>query len=55
MKLALICILLAGVFAAPCVYDITSKEPSPLNGLVALSASTPLQGDAPAPPEHSKL
>ncbi len=35
MKIAIICLLAITVLAAPCIYDITSNEPSPLNGLVA--------------------
>lgn len=37
MKLAMICFLTAAVFAAPCLYDVTSTEPSPLAGVVAVS------------------
>jgi|GEM_PF-1268900 hypothetical protein len=35
MKIAVICLLAITVFAAPCIYDAASSEPSPLNGLVA--------------------
>ena len=43
MRLMIICILGAAVFAAPCIYDISSQEPSPLAGLVtaAAAASSP--------------
>ncbi|ANL28268.1 hypothetical protein AMC90_CH02456 [Rhizobium phaseoli] len=34
MRLMIICILGATVFAAPCIYDLNSREPSPLAGLV---------------------
>nr|WP_261334195.1 hypothetical protein [Rhizobium leguminosarum] len=37
MKAATICILIATVFAAPCIYDVASTEPSPLNGLLAVT------------------
>jgi len=32
MKLIVACMLAATVFAAPCVYDVGSPEPSPLSG-----------------------
>jgi hypothetical protein len=35
MKIAIICLLAVTVLAAPCIYDASSNEPSPLNGLVA--------------------
>ncbi|WP_200959487.1 hypothetical protein [Rhizobium sp. Root1203] len=35
MKLMILFILGAAVFAAPCVYDSTSREPSPLAGVLA--------------------
>ncbi|WP_164736324.1 hypothetical protein [Rhizobium vallis] len=43
MRLMIICILGAVVFAAPCIYDVSSQEPSPLAGLVtaAVAASSP--------------
>ncbi|EJZ21858.1 hypothetical protein NE852_11770 [Rhizobium sp. Pop5] len=42
MRLMIICILGAAVFAAPCIYDVSSKEPSPLAGLMtAAAASSP--------------
>ncbi len=37
MKFAMIFFLTAAVFAAPCIYDVTSTEPSPLAGAVAVS------------------
>jgi hypothetical protein len=37
MKRLTICILGITVFAAPCVYDVFSAEPSPLAGLVAVA------------------
>jgi hypothetical protein len=38
MKLIVISALCAAVFAAPCIYDATSQEPSPLaGGIAALS------------------
>ncbi|AGS22203.1 hypothetical protein REMIM1_CH02426 [Rhizobium etli bv. mimosae str. Mim1] len=42
MRLMIIWVLGAAVFAAPCIYDISSQEPSPLAGLVtaALAASS---------------
>ncbi|WP_198956860.1 hypothetical protein [Ensifer sp. 1H6] len=39
MKLMIIIALGAAVFAAPCIYDVSSQEPSPLIGLFA-AAST---------------
>lgn len=35
MKRIIICILGAAVFAAPCIYDVFSTEPSALQGLLA--------------------
>ncbi|MBB3912775.1 hypothetical protein GGQ65_000030 [Rhizobium fabae] len=40
MRLMIICILGAAVFAAPCIYDISSLEPSPLTGLVTAASAT---------------
>jgi hypothetical protein len=37
MKIAVICILVATVFAVPCIYDVTSNEPSALHGLLSVS------------------
>ncbi|MBX5009335.1 hypothetical protein [Rhizobium lentis] len=47
MRLMIICILGAAVFAAPCVYDVRSREPSPLAGLVmaASAASSGQHGE----------
>lgn len=41
MKLMIICILGAVVFAAPCIYDISSQEPSPLVGLLTVASAAP--------------
>ncbi len=41
MKRFIICILGAAVFAAPCIYDAFSTEPSPLWGLLAATAALP--------------
>ncbi len=50
MKLAIICVVAATIFAAPCIYDISSKEPSPLSGLLAASQAVelPLRSFAPS-------
>lgn len=39
MKLAIIYILGAAVFAVPCIYDVASLEPSALAGLLAAASS----------------
>lgn len=39
MKRLMICALVAAVFAAPCVYDLSSREPSPLTGLLTAVAA----------------
>ncbi|KOF21420.1 membrane protein [Ensifer adhaerens] len=39
MKLMIIITLGAAVFAAPCIYDLSSQEPSPLIGLVAAASA----------------
>ena len=39
MKRILVCLLAAGVFAAPCAYDVFSPEPSPLAGLLAAATA----------------
>lgn len=39
MKLMIIIALGAAVFAAPCIYDLSSQEPSPLIGLVAAASA----------------
>ncbi|MBX4929199.1 hypothetical protein [Rhizobium binae] len=45
MRLMIICVLGAAVFAASCIYDISSQEPSPLAGLVtAASAASSATG-----------
>ncbi|MGR9407171.1 hypothetical protein [Rhizobium leguminosarum] len=51
MRLMIICILGAVVFAAPCIYDVSSQEPSPLAGLVtAASAASPSGEQRPLQP-----
>jgi hypothetical protein len=37
MKMMILCILGAALLAAPCVYDVTSREPSPLAGMLAMA------------------
>ena len=55
MKLLIICTLGAAVFAAPCVYDVASREPSPLAGLVAATSGPyAFQPETQLPP-HSSL
>ncbi|NNU65824.1 MULTISPECIES: hypothetical protein [unclassified Rhizobium] len=49
MRLMIICILGATVFAAPCIYDVSSQEPSPLAGLVTAASSSGEQAAVPAP------
>lgn len=39
VRFAIILVIIAGVFAAPCVYDISSREASPLDGIKAVSSS----------------
>ncbi|WP_168323764.1 hypothetical protein [Rhizobium leguminosarum] len=39
MRLMIICILGATIFAAPCIYNVSSQEPSPLAGLVTAASS----------------
>ncbi|WP_457579802.1 hypothetical protein [Ensifer canadensis] len=39
MKLMIIIALGAAVFAAPCIYDLSSQEPSPLIGLFAAASA----------------
>lgn len=34
MRALVIVIVSAAIFAAPCIYDLTSQEPSPLAGLL---------------------
>jgi len=45
MRLIIICILGAVVFAAPCIYDVSSQEPSPLAGLVTAASAASPSGD----------
>ena len=40
MRLIVIGLLGAAVFAAPCIYDTSSQEPSPLAGLVTAASAT---------------
>lgn len=40
MKLSVILLMGFAVFAAPCVYDSTSREPSALAGIVAPFSAT---------------
>ncbi len=35
MRMMVLCMLGAAIFAAPCIYDIGSQEPSPLVGAIA--------------------
>jgi len=44
MRLMIICILGATVFAAPCIYDVSSREPSPLAGLVTAASTVSSSG-----------
>ncbi|WP_264319335.1 hypothetical protein [Rhizobium terrae] len=39
MKSIAICALIVAILAAPCIYDISSTEPSPLEGLLAVAVS----------------
>ena len=43
MKRIIICILAVTVFAAPCIYDAASEEPSPVAGLVAVAQTIAAQ------------
>jgi hypothetical protein len=45
MRLMIICILGATIFAAPCIYDVTSQEPSPLAGLVTAASAASSSGE----------
>ena len=36
MHLVIKCLIVAGVLVSPCVYDATSREPSPAAGIIAL-------------------
>ncbi|MGO7213329.1 hypothetical protein ACC817_14315 [Rhizobium ruizarguesonis] len=47
MRLMIICILGTVVFAAPCLYDITSQEPSPLAGFVTAASAVSSSGEQP--------
>ncbi len=40
MKRILVLMLAAVIFAAPCAYDVFSPEPSPLVGLLAVTAGS---------------
>jgi hypothetical protein len=39
MKPMVICALVAAILAAPCVYDPSSREPSPLTSLFTAAAA----------------
>jgi len=45
MRLMIICILGAAVFAAPCIYDVSSQESSPLAGLVTAASAASSSGE----------
>ncbi|WP_204338702.1 hypothetical protein [Rhizobium leguminosarum] len=45
MRLMMICILGATIFAAPCIYDVTSQEPSPLAGLATAASAASSAGE----------
>ncbi|MBY5640314.1 hypothetical protein [Rhizobium leguminosarum] len=45
MKLMMICFLGATIFAAPCIYDVSSREPSPLTGLVSAASAVASSGE----------
>ncbi|MGZ2501136.1 hypothetical protein ACVINI_001618 [Rhizobium beringeri] len=45
MRLMIICFLGAAVFAAPCIYDVSSQEPSPLAGLVTAASAVSSSGE----------
>jgi hypothetical protein len=45
MRLMIICFLGAAVFAAPCIYEISSQEPSPLAGLVTAASAASSSGE----------
>ncbi|MBY5901060.1 hypothetical protein HFO88_12030 [Rhizobium leguminosarum] len=45
MRLMIICFLGVAVFAAPCIYDINSQEPSPLAGLVTAASTASSSGE----------
>jgi hypothetical protein len=47
MRLMIICILGAAVFAAPCIYDVSSQEPSSLAGLVTVASEVSSSGEQP--------
>lgn len=36
MHFVIKCLIVAGVLVSPCVYDATSREPSPAAGIIAL-------------------
>ncbi|MEH2699615.1 hypothetical protein DXU03_20965 [Rhizobium johnstonii] len=48
MRLMMICILGATIFAAPCIYDVSSQEPSPLAGLVTAASAASSSGEQPS-------
>ncbi|WQN37175.1 hypothetical protein U5G49_002289 [Rhizobium indigoferae] len=45
MRLMIICFLGVAIFAAPCIYDISSQEPSPLAGLVTAASTASSSGE----------
>ncbi|MBY2906218.1 hypothetical protein [Rhizobium leguminosarum] len=47
MRLMIICFLGAVVFAVPCIYDVSSQEPSPLAGLVTAASAASSSGEQP--------
>ena len=40
MKLAIVCALCFAVIGVPCIYDLRSREPSPLSGGIAAAFGT---------------
>ncbi len=40
MKIAVFAVMIAAVFASPCIYDVTSNEPSPIAAIIG----SPLHG-----------
>ncbi|MGR9497378.1 hypothetical protein ACVMIX_001733 [Rhizobium leguminosarum] len=45
MRLMIICFLGVAIFAAPCIYDISSQETSPLAGLVTAASTASSSGE----------
>ncbi|MRG57554.1 hypothetical protein GF108_18450 [Phyllobacterium sp. SYP-B3895] len=46
MKFVIKCLIVAGVLGSPCIYDVTSREPSPAAGVIALGGPLLAAGDA---------